>query len=68
MATFTGGVTPAYVKFNPLNNNHDVIAKNLERPNGIAFSHDENKLYVADTGEGLIRTRDKHGYRTGQLP
>ena len=23
---------------------------------------------VADTGEGGIETRDKHGYRTGRLP
>ena len=27
--------------------------KNLDRPNGIAFSHDEKKLYVADTGENV---------------
>ena len=26
---------------------------NLDRPNGIAFSHDEKKLYIADTGENI---------------
>jgi gluconolactonase len=29
------------------------MTKNLDRPNGIAFSHDEKKLYVADTGEDV---------------
>ena len=40
-------------KFNPINNKLDVIYKNLDRPNGIAFSHDEKKLYIADTGENV---------------
>ena len=31
----------------------DVLTSNLERPNGIAFSNDEKKLYVADTGENI---------------
>ena len=29
------------------------MTKNLDRPNGIAFSHDEKKLYIADTGENV---------------
>ena len=29
------------------------MTKNLDRPNGIAFSHDEKKLYIADTGEDV---------------
>ena len=29
------------------------MTKNLDRPNGIAFSHDEKKLYIADTGENI---------------
>ena len=40
-------------KFNPANNKIEVMTKNLERPNGIAFSNDEKKLYIADTGEGI---------------
>ncbi len=37
--------------YNPKNNNLEVIIDDLDRPNGIALSPDENKLYVADTGE-----------------
>ena len=40
-------------KFNTKTNTLDVISKNLDRPNGIAFSHDEKKLYIADTGENI---------------
>ncbi len=38
-------------KYNPHLKKLDVMSKNLDRPNGIAFSNDEKKLYVADTGE-----------------
>ncbi len=40
-------------KLNPKNNKLDVVTKELVRPNGIAFSHDEKKLYIADTGENI---------------
>ena len=40
-------------RFNPLLNKLDVMTKNLDRPNGIAFSQDEKKLYIADTGEDV---------------
>ena len=40
-------------KFDPHKNHLEVMTKNLDRPNGIAFSHDEKKLYVADTGEDV---------------
>ena len=40
-------------KYNPNNNRLDVVTKELDRPNGIAFSHDEKKLYIADTGENI---------------
>ena len=40
-------------KYDPHNKNLEVMTKNLDRPNGIAFSHDEKKLYVADTGEDV---------------
>ncbi len=39
--------------FNPKKNILKVITTNLDRPNGIAFSHDEKKLYIADTGENI---------------
>ncbi len=39
--------------YNPQNNNLDVIIDDLDRPNGIALSPDEKKLYVADTAEHL---------------
>jgi gluconolactonase len=40
-------------RFDPQNNKLSVVTKNLNRPNGIAFSHDEKKLYIADTGENI---------------
>lgn len=39
--------------YNPKENKLDVKCKNLDRPNGIAFSPDENKIYIADTGENI---------------
>jgi len=40
-------------KFDPKHEKLEVMTKNLNRPNGIAFSHDEKKIYIADTGEGI---------------
>ena len=39
--------------YNPKNKKLKVITTNLDRPNGIAFSHDEKKLYIADTGDNI---------------
>ena len=39
--------------FNTIKNILKVITTNLDRPNGITFSHDEKKLYIADTGENI---------------
>ena len=40
-------------RYDPMKNLLTIASKNLDRPNGIAFSHDEKKLYIADTGEGI---------------
>tara|TARA_B110000438_G_scaffold294702_1_gene336521 strand:- start:678 stop:1610 length:933 start_codon:yes stop_codon:yes gene_type:complete len=40
-------------KYSPDRNDLQVMSKNLDRPNGIAFSPDERKLYVADSGEDI---------------
>ena len=40
-------------KYDPELKKLDVVTKNLDRPNGIAFSHDEKKIYIADTGEDI---------------
>ena len=40
-------------KYDPKLKKLDVMTKNLNRPNGIAFSHDEKKIYIADTGEDI---------------
>ena len=40
-------------KYDPKLKKLDVMTKNLDRPNGIAFSHDEKKIYIADTGEDI---------------
>ena len=39
--------------YDPKLNKLDVIIDNLDRPNGIAISPDEKKLYVADTGDNI---------------
>ena len=40
-------------KYDPEKDILDVVITNLDRPNGIAFSKNEKKLYVSDTGEGV---------------
>ena len=40
-------------KYNPISKKLDVMAKNLDRPNGIAFSQDEKKIYIADTADDI---------------
>jgi len=39
--------------FDPNTKNIIVKTKNLNRPNGIAFSYNEKKLYISDTGEDI---------------
>ncbi len=39
--------------FDPIENKLEVIIDDLVRPNGIAISPDEKKLYVADTGQDI---------------
>ena len=39
--------------FDPKLNTLKVMIDDLDRPNGIAISPDEKKLYVADTGENI---------------
>ena len=39
--------------YDPNNNKLTIATTELDRPNGIAFSHDEKKIYIADTGEGV---------------
>ena len=43
--------------FDPKTKKLEVVIDDLDRPNGIAISPDEQKLYVADTGENI-----KHMY------
>jgi len=40
-------------RYNSKSKKLDVMLKDLNRPNGLAFSSDEKKLYIADTGEGI---------------
>lgn len=35
-----------------------VVAEDMQRPNGLAFSPDESKLYVADSGAATLRVYD----------
>jgi gluconolactonase len=47
-------------RFDPTNGNATVtaVATNLNQPNGLCFSSDETKLFVADTGLTQIRVLD----------
>ncbi len=40
-------------KFDPSSHKLEVVIDDLDRPNGITFSPDEKKLYIADTAEHL---------------
>ena len=40
-------------RYDPILKKLDVVLEDLDRPNGIAFSQDEKKIYIADTGEGI---------------
>ena len=40
-------------RYDPKSNLLQVITMELDRPNGICFSHDEKKLYIADTGKDV---------------
>ena len=42
---------PALYRFDPGNGNIDVMAGDFDGPNGLAFSPDETRLYVAETGD-----------------
>jgi len=37
-------------RFEPVTGNLEAVAKDFNKPNGIAFSPDESKLYIVDTG------------------
>ena len=39
--------------FNPKTKALKVMTKKLDRPNGIAFSENEKKIYIADTGVNI---------------
>jgi gluconolactonase len=46
---------PAVYRFDPANGDLRAVATDFEGPNGLAFSPDESRLYVAETGD---QTRD----------
>ena len=38
-------------RFDPATEDLEIVVDGMDRPNGLAFSHDEKTLYIADTGE-----------------
>ena len=42
---------PAVYRFDPDSNDIRIVANDFDGPNGLAFSPDESRLYVAETGD-----------------
>lgn len=42
-------------RIDPVTGAVDVVADDFDRPNGLAFAPDENRLYIADSARGHIR-------------
>lgn len=56
-----GEIGACYVyRIDPVTGVLAVVAKDFEQPNGIAFSPDESRLYVADTGRSHRRDGPAH--------
>ncbi|MEM7302664.1 MAG: SMP-30/gluconolactonase/LRE family protein [Pseudomonadota bacterium] len=47
-------------RVDPKSGKIDAVITEMDCPNGLAFSPDESKLYVADTGAMFSRTADRH--------
>jgi gluconolactonase len=47
-------------RFDPADGRLDVLAQDFDKPNGIAFSPDESKLYVVDTGGSHKKNGNHH--------
>jgi gluconolactonase len=47
-------------RFDPASGSLDVVADDFDKPNGIAFSPDETKLYVVDTGASHKKDGNHH--------
>lgn len=47
-------------RFDPIANELSAVAADFEKPNGLAFSPDENLLYVADTGATHVPNGPRH--------
>ena len=47
-------------RYNPATGNLEPVAKDFNKPNGIAFSPDESKLYVVDTGVSHSMAGEHH--------
>lgn len=48
-------------RIDPVSGAVDRVADDFDRPNGLAFSPDERRLYIADTARGHIRSFAVHG-------
>jgi gluconolactonase len=54
-------IKEAVYRIDPKGGKMELVTDDLEKPNGICFSPDYKKLYVADTG----KARDIHGWEVG---
>jgi gluconolactonase len=47
-------------RFDPVSGKCTVVADDFVRPNGLAFSPDEKRLYIADTGASHVKNGPRH--------
>jgi gluconolactonase len=51
---------PAVYRFDPPSGAFDIVADDFGGPNGLCFSPDESRLYIADTGDALAADPERH--------
>ena len=51
---------PAVYRFDPASGELTIVANDFEGPNGLAFSPDEKRLYIAETGEQFAVEPTQH--------
>jgi gluconolactonase len=51
---------PAVYRFDPVSGDIRIVANDFDGPNGLAFSPDESRLYIAETGDQTQQSPRQH--------